>query len=96
MASCEKRTRAESVALIADMLKKGMPKEEMAKKLGVTMSSLGNWLTDARKIAFPSPVPPKPKKSEREINGADVLAHGNSIAMRGLWRRLERWRGVSA
>ncbi len=90
-----KRTRAESIAIVARMMKEKASPEEIAKALNVRVPTVFNWTAEARKIAFPEKAKPQPIKSEknnsRGVFGGPLPA-GHPIAMKGLWRGLEHWR----
>lgn len=89
-------SRRERVEKIASILKNGLNKEEIAKSMRLSPSSLGNWMSEARAIAFP-------KKSLNETDDHisktqnlprkdGALIPGHPIAVDAMWHGLERWR----
>ncbi|MCP1227944.1 hypothetical protein [Acetobacter fabarum] len=89
-------SRMERVGKIASLLRKGLNKEEIAKSMRLSTSSLGNWISEARAIAFP-----KGQRDEVEVPASRLrhlprkdgaLIPGHPIAVDAMWRGLERWR----
>ncbi|WP_215754230.1 hypothetical protein [Acetobacter sp. P5B1] len=91
-----KRTQQESIRLIASMLKQGATKEQMAKYLNVKVSSLSNWMSPARKLAFPvSQAAENPAPHIITGRSSEPLPHMNTIAINAMWKGLERWRNFA-
>lgn len=94
-------SRQDRVEKIASLLKEGLNKGQIAKKMRLSVSSLGNWMKEARALAFPKgrcEVALSPTSSAQDLPRRDgALIPGHPIAVDAMWRGLERWRdGVQA
>ena len=96
--SISKPVTPEQIKMFEKLKQSGWTINAIAREVGVASDTVTRHLKRAlhnatvAKVEAPAPA----IKPFREAFGVEPLCAGHSIAMRGLWRGLERWREVSA
>lgn len=96
--SISKPVTPEQIKRFGKLKQAGWTINAIAREVGVASDTVTRHLKRAvRNVSLTEKeAPPSATKHFREAFGAEPLSAGHSIAMRGLWRGLERWRGLSA
>ncbi|WP_156480364.1 hypothetical protein [Acetobacter tropicalis] len=97
------RPRHETIALVADGIRRGLSHRDIARQLGIAQSTVKKnyykaalaLLSDTQKPVLPAPKP-KPTVTARLKLSSEPLPFGHAIPVNAMWRGLERWRSAGA